>query len=98
MYSFKLPVCVICISQNLFTCDLRSGRSCDLYIIGLWKNNEICPASSKRVKTAQFSQDYVMPIWLPSYRWLHLLVVGGDWSTEASQFKYSADARHLLYP
>ena len=32
-----------------------------------------------------------MPIWLPSYRWLHLLVVGGDWSTEASQFEYSAD-------
>ena len=39
-------------------CDLSSGQSRDLYITSLWENNEIRPASSKRVKTTQFFQDY----------------------------------------
>ena len=29
-----VPVCVICISQNLYICDLRTGQSRDLYIAG----------------------------------------------------------------
>ena len=51
-----VPVCVICISQNLYICDLRSGQSRDHYITSLGENNAICPAWSKRVKTDQFFQ------------------------------------------
>ena len=53
-----VPVCVICTSQNLFICDMRSGQSRDLCIRGLRENNEMCPASSKRVKTTELFQDY----------------------------------------
>ena len=31
----RVPPCTICISQNLYICDLRSGQICDLYIISL---------------------------------------------------------------
>ena len=56
--SITVPVCVICKSQNFDICDLRSGQSRDLHITSLWENHEMCPASSQRVKTAQFFQDY----------------------------------------
>ena len=45
-----VPVCVICISQNSYICDLRSGQSRGLYITSLKENNEMRPALSKRVK------------------------------------------------
>ena len=35
-----------------------SGQSSDLYITGLWENNEMRPAWSKRVKTTQLFQDF----------------------------------------
>ena len=41
----------IFLSQNLYICDLRSGQRRDLYITSLCENNEMCPASSKLVKT-----------------------------------------------
>ena len=54
-----VPVCIICLSQNGYICDLRSGHSSDHYSTSLWENNETCSALSKRVKTTQFFQDYV---------------------------------------
>ena len=38
--------------------EVRSEQSSDLYITSLWENNEMRPASSKRIKTTQFLQDY----------------------------------------
>ena len=43
----RMPVCAICISQNLYICDLRSCQIRDTYITSLWENIEMRPASSK---------------------------------------------------
>ena len=53
-----VPVCVICISHNFYICELSSGQIRDLYVTGLWENNEMRPASSKGVKITQFLTDY----------------------------------------
>ena len=45
---------------NMYLCDLRSGQRRDLYFASIWANNELCPDSSKRAKTTQFFQDYVI--------------------------------------
>ena len=50
--------CTICISQNLYICELRSGQIHDLYITSLWENTEMRPTSSKWVETTQFFHNY----------------------------------------
>ena len=57
-----VPVCVICISQTLYICDLRSGQSRDLYITSLWENNEMCRAvnDSKPQSSFRITSDYVI--------------------------------------
>ena len=47
-------MCAICISQNSYSCDLRSGHTRDHYITSPWENIEMLSASCKRVKTIQF--------------------------------------------
>ena len=42
----------------MFICDLSSGHGRDFTLQAYGENNEVCPASSKRVKTTQFFQDY----------------------------------------
>ena len=43
----SVPSCTICLSQNLYICELRSGQIRDLYITSLWENIEMRPTSSK---------------------------------------------------
>ena len=54
----RVPVCAICISQNFYICDLRSGQIRDLYITSIWENIELPPASCKRVKITHLFQHY----------------------------------------
>ena len=50
-----IPECLFFLSPNFYIGELRLGQSRDLYITSLWENNEMRPASTKRVKTGNHS-------------------------------------------
>ena len=57
--------CTVCISHNLYICDLRSWQMHALYITSPWENIWMRPALSKWVKTTQFFQDYQVMDYYP---------------------------------
>ena len=55
---YSNSICNLYIAEVLYFGPERSGQNHHLYITSLWQNIEMRPASSKRVKTTQFCQDY----------------------------------------
>ena len=59
-----VPLCVICLSQNLYICYLRSGQSRDLYITSLWKKIMKCALlrvnESKPPNSLRIMSDYLI--------------------------------------
>ena len=49
---------VECVSQSFYPGDLRSGQFRDIFILSIWGNMKMFPASHKLTETTQFFQDH----------------------------------------